>query len=178
MYINERIKQLAGVSHKEDIYEKATEPDKGSDAEKAIDGITSAFHKHFRDSSIATRFDTSFIPDLVINFSLGKDKNEYKNGISRNDPIFTKIFISGFDNNGNVKSKLKAENVIGGSVTVNSDNPRFVYDSIKVWRNFSVTDVDKLIQRFDKFFAKMKQTIKDNVDRVPEQNYDIEKKLR
>lgn len=152
-----------------------------SDAQWLINEMENSYKKYFPKSFFAARLGTGglFRGTISVHFSLGQ-KGEYENNIFENDPMPHKILIRGFDENGElVKPKAEAETATGGALFITPpEGSRFAYETVKFgWRKIS-GDVNTIARRMDKYFEKVYNTVRDNIDKIPPQKaYDVRKKI-
>lgn len=132
--------------------------------EQLAKSIEQLFTKYFKKSYIFSEYDTNLQPSITIRYALGKSKDEYPNGIIRNDPIYETISIFGFNKDGSQKGNFDIS-VASGSILVPSETPHKVFDYIKVWRKFS-GDEKKILKGFDNYFKKLYDTVKQNEEKV------------
>lgn len=128
------------------------------------DEIKKLFHKHFPHSY----FDIDAEKEsLTVKFALGKDKTEWSHGYVENDPMYNIVYIDGFVD-GVAKDTLKTENLKKGWLFVApKDTNNHGREKIVTWRaNFSASP-EKTISNLDKFFIKLHDTVKQNLDRLP-----------
>jgi hypothetical protein len=168
------------ISLVESINEASIQAPQGSDAEKLVDGIESAFEKNFKNSFINVTFTSGLGYYIFVAYALGKDRSEWTNSIFENDPMATKILVHDFDREGMFTGKrYEADPAMGGNLLIApAEGSRMAFDRVKVWRKFSSPDIDKFIKQWEKHFAKLKKAIVDNADNMPPRlPLDIRKKL-
>ena len=173
-FVTERMSSLS-----ESGYIKEAE----NEAEKLASDIKKAFKKHFPKSLMFAEYKSGISGHVInIRYTLGSGKSEYNNGIWQNDPIASSLFIYGFDRKGSgvqVDPKLVAEMVMGGTVSVNATESHYAFGSVKVWRKISSKSPNDMLKSLDKYFAKLKQTVKDNADNMDSLrlSYDVKRKV-
>jgi hypothetical protein len=95
---------------------------------------------------------------INITLLLGKDKSEFENGISHNDPLQETIWIHEcIDDNENIKDIITAENPYGGRLHLNDYSSK-----VKTgWRN-KTTSPQKMIDYLKKYFENVKKIVIEN----------------
>jgi hypothetical protein len=151
------------------LKEQGGEP---AETQKFCDDLRKSFKKHFPNSYFSCTIDKRFgLTDIYISFSLGKGKEEYLNGIFHNDPLATRMSIPGLGEDGAMPPVIAPRMGMGGGVDLH------YFSRIKVWRNFKTPSPAVALQKFDAFFAKLKSTVKDNLDNLRNVNYDPTSKI-
>jgi hypothetical protein len=124
--------------------------------------------KHFPKSYVNTKYSTNLGKSIDINFTLGKNKSEWKNGIELNDPLRHVIIIL-FKNSGNYDIEI-----VNGSMTVIPDNKYMAYGRVKTgFRNKSNIGFGEVKSILDKSFKNLKKIIKDNEDKIHPQHIEL-----
>jgi hypothetical protein len=136
-----------------------------TEAQKFCNDLKRTFKKHFPNSHCSCAVSQTYREhyNILISYSLGKGKEEYLNGIFHNDPLATKIMIHGIKEDGKMPQVILPKLLMGGRVDFHDRS------GVKVWRNFKVPSPDSALQKFDAFFAKLKSTVKDNLDKMPKE---------
>lgn len=123
---------------------------------------------NFPKCGIRTHYSTNLGKSIDITFTLGKNKQEYENGIELNDPL-RHIIIIMFRNNGNFDLEF-----VSGDMSVKSESPYKAYGSIKTkLRNKSNITFSEVKSILDKFFKNLKKIIKDNKDKIHPNNIEL-----
>ena len=143
-----------------------------------MSALESAIKKVFPKSFVHTRASTNLGSSIALQFALGKDKSQWTNGIIQNDPLFHSWMIgwNSFTEGKFVKDKIEAELSVGGTLKVEPDPGSFMaFGSVKIgWRK-KTAPPDKLIPYFTNYFKKVKKVLMDNLDRLPERDYELNK---
>lgn len=154
----------------EQNYIISTHYEVSDDLMEFMENIGKAIAKHFPKSYISVDYSKSFHASITVKFTLGKEKKNYVNGIWNNDPAIQTFSIDSKDGvmqSGQLPEKMNIDSYRAGSFMVTSENPLYVYDSIKVgWRKKSNVSPEKIIQHLDNFFGKLKKSIWDNKDKL------------
>jgi hypothetical protein len=108
--------------------------------------------KHFPKSFTQAYFNKSLSPSITVRFTLGKDKNEWRNGIIQNDPLFHLWHVWNVHEDGTLAEKLKMEMSVGGNIQIRPDWPKIG------WRN-KTSKPELILKHFDNYFKKMKGMI-------------------
>ncbi len=115
------------------------------------DEIEKAVKKHFPRSFINVRTKGPLGgTDPTLRFALGKTKSDWPNGIIENDPLWAMIFFDGFDKEGNLPGKVKANMSQGDAFRINGQ-PQVKFK----WRNQTGAP-EAIIKKLDKYFGKIK----------------------
>jgi len=130
----------------------------------SLDGLVASlegvFKKHFPKSYFkGSKGALSGDDYRDITFRLVENKNLLPNQITDNDPALSRWSLV-LKPDGRVSAELFQ----GGRYSVKSKNPYMVKDGIKLgWRNKTASP-EQLVPYFDKFLAKAKEVMKQNVD--------------
>lgn len=133
--------------------------------------LEKVFLKHLPNSYIMARFSANLMPAINVNIALGHDSKEWANGIFENDPMSAKLMISG---------ALDKEGKIGGELTIKALTGGKIYftDGTKSRALFRkrTASPGKIIDHFEKFIVRMKETLKANAE-IVKAPFDIATKL-
>lgn len=153
------------------VYE-AEEP---KTAQELTTALESAIRKHFPNSNTKVLFRSSLgHPSITIWFTVAANKEELINGISHNDISYTIIAIYGMDKDGNLENTLSFEPNLGGTIHVLPEAGSYnVLGSLKVGLTKKKGTPSQIVNHVDKYFAKLKQTIKANLDKIPKSTIDL-----
>jgi hypothetical protein len=134
-------------------------------AEQAKEVFKKVFPHSFINASVGKLGE----PSVLLKIALGTDKSEFSNGIIQNDPMHTVIMIDGWNRDGSTRDKFTVENNSNSGLTVKAspENKMYAFERIKIWRKFS-GDKAKVLSGLEKYFVKVKEAIKENLDRLPE----------
>jgi hypothetical protein len=132
------------------------------------------FYKHFPESGIY--FNKSALgKGLCVGITLGKNREEFDNGIEHNDIIRTVGII--YYNNDSKTFEFDFKPFISG---VKSDNPYHYCKNVKIRTTTIKGDQQKVIKRFDNIISKLKTKLVElhrNNELLPIKCLDIETKL-
>lgn len=149
------------------------------EAEKYIGGIQSSIKNLFPNSAVKVSGGSGIGSDSIfITFTIGKDKSEWSNGISQNDPMYHSIIIHGIVGpDGNINDgKFQTDAGIARLSVKPEEGSYMAFDNIKTgWRKFSLP-ADKIPARLDKYFKNLKKLAKDNIDRFTDNDIDVVKR--
>lgn len=139
-------------------------------AGKLAEEMKKVVQKIFPKSTVYGGFDSDLSPGITIGFLLGKDRNEFSNGIEHNDPARTIFSISGsrgvMDNDGNILAdKMVLERISGYGFYLND------YERHKIGFRKTTGDSKKMITAIKKYFEKLKKELQANKENV--QNIDL-----
>jgi hypothetical protein len=141
-----------------------------------IKKLESVAKKHFPKSYINIRATKNLGSSIDFTFALGKDKSQWNMGIIHNDPLHHLFHIgwNSFAEGVFIKDKIEADKNIGGSLTIKPEaGSHMAFGRVKIgWRK-KTAPPDKLIQHFDNYFKKMKQVLKDNIDKMDDEHKKI-----
>lgn len=136
--------------------------------ENMVTAIKTSFLKHFPDSFISISATSGSDVIVIMKLALGKNNSEYLNGIVQNDPMHTVISVTGWDKDRKPTSKMRVENSSNYGLMLKAPAGSWKsYESLKLWRNFTCAP-EKVVPTLDKYFAKLKEAVKNNLDRLPE----------
>jgi hypothetical protein len=140
-------------------------------ADEFIAAVSAAFKKHLPHGQIKGWFSDRLLPAVTFHFLLQGDKSKYVMNIARNDPAYHIAQVYGFDKEGNIKGKLEADVLTGGSLHVKpAPDSYMAFDSVKIgWRKKTGTP-EQVVKHFDNYFGKMKKVAKDNFERIPDRH--------
>lgn len=127
-----------------------------------VNKIEETIKKYFPDSYIVVTDKGMLGGDsILIKFAFGKDKSEWENGIIHNDNGWMHIWLhESFTKDGKMKPMIDVESDTAGRINT------IDRESIKTgWRNKKGTP-DQILSHIDKFFAKLKQTVIANKDKM------------
>lgn len=156
------------------IFESIT-PTTGPEYGKTIEDL---FRKYFKRSYCHAYFSTNLGAALTVQIALGKDKNEWSNGIWHNDPMWTVLHIRGFGKDGTIGPRIELD-FSGGSILINSTDPARAFSKVRALTKMTGTP-DQVLKKLDAGFAKLKKVLIDNLDNLPSsvvQHYDPKTKL-
>jgi hypothetical protein len=123
--------------------------------------IDSTIRSIFPNSSIVVNNRSLGNTSICIQFSLGKDKNEWINGIEFNDPARNNYWMhDSIDGLGNMKPMITVECDSAGSI-FDKDHTR-----IKTGWMKKTGSPDKVLDHIKKHFIKLKEVGKQNKDRL------------
>jgi len=161
-YLNENLSEAQGLMTVDEFISK----------------LTAEIKKQFPKSFVAARASTNLGSSIHLQFALGKDKSEWSNGIIQNDALFHSWMIgwNSFTEGHFIKDKIEAELSVGGGLKVNPDEGSYMaFGRVKIgWRKKTASP-DKLITYFGNYFKKVKKVLKDNVDRLPDTDKQLNK---
>lgn len=117
------------------------------------DALEKAVRKHFPKSFLSVKIRGVLGgSDPVLQFTLGKGKADWPNGIINNDPIHTMIFFNGFNREGMLlKGKVQADMSQGDTFRINGQ-PQVKFK----WRNATATP-ESIVKKVDQYFGKIKK---------------------
>jgi hypothetical protein len=141
------------------------EENKFADAEAFAKKVKETYESVFPKSYIGVSVGKLGEPSVLLKIALGQ-KGEYTNGIIQNDPMHQVIQIEGWNKDGSRRDSFSASNSSKG-LMVKSSDPKYAFESIKVWRAFK-GDEKKILDGLKKYFEKLKATAKENLDKLPE----------
>lgn len=152
------------------------------EAPMTVDEFTKALEatikKIFPKSFVRATASTNLGASIGLVFALGGGKNEWTNGIIENDPLFHRWMIgwNSFTENAFIKDKIVAELSTGGSLKVDPEpGSHMAFGRVKIgWRK-KTAPPDKMIKSMGDYFKKVKKVLKDNWDRVPERDRELNK---
>jgi len=137
--------------------------------------ITKIIKKYFPKSYIAVYFSKSLLPHITIVFAIGQ-KSDWSNGIFENDPMSTKMMITyGFNDDGTLSGEPMEFESIMGKLYLKSTNKMYAYDSIKLGVRKKKGDYNSILKAVDSSFAKMKQLVKSNLDKLDDRHLWVKK---
>lgn len=156
-------------------YEKHFKEAKEYTADLLIAEINNVMKKHFPKSNSYAKLKTSLGSDIFIYFTVGAI-GEQTNGIDDNDISMTKAFIWDIPAEGVIKNRLEFSPSQGGSIKVKPEEGSFyAFDKIKVGLRKKTGTPEQIVKHLDTYFAKLKKTIKDNLDRIPDKDLEYVK---
>lgn len=140
-----------------------------SDSDKLAEELQSVITGIFPNSRAAVKFSTNLAPSIRISFTLGKDKDEYVNGIYNNDPAHTSLWVEGMEKDGSI-SKSLVLSMSQGSIFVKSTSPYMAYDRIKVPFRKTTGDKAAITKAVKTYFERLKKLLQDNKDKLTDEH--------
>ena len=125
-------------------------------SQEIIDVVNKTWKKAFPKSFVsATKGVLSGDGFAIATFTLGKDKSEWENGISENDPLsLTMVFEN---KSGEIITEFSAN-----SLSISPDNPYMAFGRKKInVRKFRTKDLKALEKKLTMAFGRVKDTVKD-----------------
>jgi len=156
-------KYLNEYTHYKDTDKNTTT--KYKDGNEMASDIQDTIQKIFPKSFVSARFQSNIAPGITLFFALGKDKNEWGNGIIHNDPMHHVIHIGTgeFGANGEIPNKIKMDAGVGGKLYVDG------FTRIKLgWRLKNGTP-EQIVKTLKDYFMKARKLYDENKDRVREE---------
>lgn len=137
--------------------------------------IEKAIRKHFPKSLLKVKFRRhplkSSVGVINLFFVVAGSHDETVNKILDNDISLTRATIYGMDPEGNFTGKLEFDPFQGGSVWAGRD-------SIKVGlRKKTTPKPELLVKHIDTYFGKLLKTIKDNADKLDDEQRSLLKSI-
>ena len=142
-------------------------------AEELAKAIEVAIRKSFPRSFLQVWVEMRGIggPAINLNFAVAGSKAECPNNIWHNDISLTRGTIYGVDAEGNLKPKLEWDPALGGKIKVKPEpGSHYAFDSVKVGLRKKKGTPEQVIKHLDTYFKKLAKTLKENADRIPENN--------
>ena len=140
-----------------------------SDSDKLASDIEQAVKKHFPDSYIKSKYSNNLGPMITISFTLGKDKDEWANGIINNDPVKTALFVNGMNRDGSISGSLELTKH-HGDVMVKSKDRNMAFDRVKVPFRKTTGDPKAIVKAVDTYFSRLKKILQDNRDNLRDED--------
>ena len=138
-------------------------------ADEFVAQLDNAIRKHFPKSFIKVAKKKSLGEHhIYLNFYVGATRANWANGIPDNDISRTAALIYGVDEEGNLAPRLRLNTVTGGTFIVKPTSKYLAYSHIKVGFRKKTGTPEQIVQHVDKYFAKLSQTIKLNLDKIPD----------
>lgn len=138
-----------------------------NDSERLAIKISEEILAVFPDSCAKALFSNRIMPMLTISFTLGKDKNEWINGIHHNDPAHHTFFVYGMNNLGEIQRDLTLERHIGSIIT-KSTVPHLTYMHMKIPFRKATGDETVILKSVRKYFENLKATLQKTRDKLTE----------
>ena len=148
-----------------------------ADAAKLMKDLESIFMKTFPNSLFQARFANQFGSSISMRLRLGNSKKDWPNGIIDNDILTADFFVNGYDREGNATGPLELEAIRGVSWLTIPDNKYMAYGRQKVPFRKVKGNEKKIAQGFQKTLDKIKQSIKDNMDKIPDGHDYVKNKI-
>jgi hypothetical protein len=105
--------------------------------------------------------------DVMVYFTLGKNESEYVNKISKNDPAYHILSISGAEKTGEILKPLTLDVDQGAGFMINPpEGSHLAMDRIKVPFRKATGDKNKIKKALVDYFIKLKTELKKNVDNI------------
>lgn len=140
--------------------------------EKDIEKI---IKKYFPKSYVDVYFSKNLLPHITIVFAIGQ-KKDWSNGIFENDPMSTKMMITGgFNDDGTLSGDPMEFEKIMGKLYLKSTDKFYAYDSVKLPVRKKKGDYNSILKAVDSSFAKMKQLVKSNLDKLDDSHQWVKK---
>jgi hypothetical protein len=159
--------QSKDLEYLANINTSAIEEIRAEDYIKKIENIIKAiFPNSFIKISI-NKWERS--GSIFIHFALGKDKNEWNQGIIDNDPLHTKLRLYGSidSNTNNMKDKIKLEMVLGDSIILKEkDETGYRSKKVKIGFRTSIGTPEKILKSIQNYFIKAKNILKEYKDKI------------
>jgi hypothetical protein len=148
-----------------------------TNATQLVPEIKNAISKHFPNSIVNVTFKKGLANNglIYISFTVAADKSQVVSGILENDIALHKLFVYGFSPNGDIvnSDKLSFEPAQGGTVLQNSDNRIYAYSSVKVGLRKKKGNAKQIIKHIDNYFRKLRETIQNNIDNIPNKQREL-----
>ena len=134
----------------------------GAEREKIATRIQVAIQKLFPKSGVSSSYSTFLgIPSIAVRFTLGKDRNNWSNGILENDPAKSSLAVNFYkDGSVSVRSGFF-------SIYTNKPKPGMALGRIVVpfrKQTFKDGNFDNVFKKVMKSFTELKKTLKENKD--------------
>jgi hypothetical protein len=136
------------------------------EAEEAVNpevfakSIEDIIKKYFPNSYVNVKHDNGFKDSIYGAFMLGKDKTEWANGISENDPL-KHTFHIWFEPDGTYQLEWSQ-----GNMTIKSENPMFAFSRIKTGMRTKRGTAQDIIRTLDNFFKKLPIIVSENKEKI------------
>jgi hypothetical protein len=111
-------------------------------------------NKHFIDVATSVRPGALGGDSVFLNFVLGKDKTEWTNGISNNDPVHFSAYVTQTDKDKYVVEFVRAS--IGG---LKPTEKFYAQSSIKIRTRKTTGSAEKVMVAVDRAVAKIAETV-------------------
>lgn len=153
--LNELMESIQSIVSEDDSGVKS----EGSQYTELMDSIKESFLSQFPNGYIKVYFSRRFIESINIAFGMIGNIEHVSSKIRGNDPMHGLIIINLED------GQFKA-NLANGGFSLNPDEGSYMaMKSLKYpFRAFKTTDENKLLAKFNEFFAKLKVLAKENKD--------------
>lgn len=151
--------------------ESVTEPVMSEEVATALaNDIKAKIKAIFPDSFVNAEASFRHVPTIHVWFALGKDKSEWANGISENDPAKMRITVW-LD-----RLPLKVESATGSFNIKPPAGSNLAYGRVNVgWRNFS-TDQTQVADKIGKYFVKLRDALIANIDNMTPEHAELARK--
>ncbi len=138
---------------------------KYKDGNEMAEEIGKEIQKIFPKSAVLSRFSKNLTTGITVYFTLGKDKSEYANGISHNDPMHMTIFIGTgeFGEQGEIPNKLQLDISHAGVLHLDNFAKKIKFG----WRNKKGSP-EQIVKTIVDYFKKARKIYDENKDKVPE----------
>jgi len=143
-----------------------------NEAGKFIVKIKRAVNKIFPNSLVHANLSLSgFSPAIMVSFTLGKDKSEYREGSASNDPAHVAFMINGVDGDGNLDDRLVLERILGGGFMVHPAPGSYVaMDIHKIPFRKTTGSQDRILKSLERYFTRLRAELRDNEDKIYDYN--------
>jgi hypothetical protein len=118
------------------------------------EGFEVAVNKHFIDVATSVRPGALGGNSVFLHFTLGKDKTEWQNGVSNNDPVNFLAYITQLDEDKYVVEFSRAS--IGG---LKPTEKFYAQSSIKIRTRKTTGNAQKILSTVDKVLGKFADTV-------------------
>jgi len=141
-----------------------------TDAETLVGQIEKSIKSTFPKSFVKVVFQPKhFKPSIYIMFAVGKDTSQWPYKIEQNDISLTKAHIWGMEKDGKLNDKIQFEASQGGSILAKPEpGSHMAYSSVKVGLRKKTGTPEQILKHIDSYFKKLKETLKKNRDKIPE----------
>jgi len=141
--------------------------------EKDIEKIIT---KYFPKSYADVYFSKNLLPHITIVFAIGQ-KSDWSNGIFQNDPMATKILIrgDGMKADGSIDGKLEFEPLMSSLTLKAPEGSHLAYGRVKSGTRRAKGDYNAMMKAVEVSFAKMKKTVKDNINNLDDSHQWVKK---
>lgn len=156
-----------------DLLNSIIQKEASIDATSFVGELESSVKKVFPDSYVSVSYGAFGKESINISVLLGKDKSEWVNGISQNDPLnFSAWCHDCIDDNGNMKDTITIE-FKGASLSIKSDNPMLAFGRVKIPVRKKSGTPEEVLKHIVQMAEKAKQIIKQNLDKMTDQDKKI-----
>jgi hypothetical protein len=165
----------------QNAYEKMLMEAKGPmKVSEFISSLESAIKKSFPKSLVRVQASKNLGSSIGVTFALGKDKSEWANGIIHNDPLHHVLMIgwNEFAEDAFLKDKITLDKPnIGGSLKVLPEEGSYMaFGRVKLGFRKKTAPPEGIVKHLGNYFKKVKGILKDNIDRLTDEDRIIAKK--